>query len=477
VDGIAGREIDAVVAQVRGWVRQHHDNVIMELARWVAQPSVSRTGEGMAAAAAHGADLLQRCGLRAEIVPTPGWPVLLGTAGPAGPTGTAGRTAPGPPHVLVYGHYDVQPAGPLTEWVTPPFAPDIRGDRMYGRGTGDNKGQHLAQLLGLRALRDLTGGLPCRVTMLLDGEEEIGSPHLADVVRERIAPDPPDLVVWSDGPVHESGRACLVLGVRGILTFELRARGPATPLHSGNWGGVAPNPAWELVQLLATMRDPDGNVLVLGFADGVPPRSPAEDQALRELPVDVPHLLAGIGVTRMEPPERPGYYERLSAPTFTINSLTCDDAGEHRTVIPSVAIARCDVRLVGGQRIPAVVEALRRHVAEHAPGVEFVPGASMAPSRTLPESRYTRTVLAGAAAGLGEPPLIVPALGGSLPIAAFTDVLDVPCYGVPLANVDEANHAPNENLQLDWFRRGIVAAAAIQHAIQHAIQDAHGGAR
>src|SRR5262245_4337590 len=169
----------------------------------------------MAAAAAHGAALLRSSGLSAEVVDTAGWPALIGTS-------------PGPPgarHVLVYGHYDVQPAGPLSEWVSPPFAPEVRGGRMYGRGTGDNTGQHLAQLIGLRALRELTGGLPCRVSVILDGEEEIGSTHLAEVVRQRFGADPPALVLWSDGPVHESGRACVVLGVRGIVTFELVARG------------------------------------------------------------------------------------------------------------------------------------------------------------------------------------------------------------------------------------------------------------
>jgi acetylornithine deacetylase/succinyl-diaminopimelate desuccinylase-like protein len=444
-----------LITEVRAWVRDRHDDLVRELAAWVGQPSVSRTGEGMTAAAAHGADLLRRSGLHTEIIETAGWPALVGTA--PGP--------PGAPHVLVYGHYDVQPPGPLDEWTSPPFRPEIRGGRMYGRGTGDNKGQHLAQLLALRALRELTGGLPVRVSVLLDGEEEIGSPHLADVVRARFGADRPDLVLWSDGPVHESGRACVVLGVRGILTFELVARGAATPLHSGNWGGFAPNPAWRLVHLLATMRDAGGNVLVKGFADDVAPLSPAERAAIERLPADEAALLAGIGAAGTEPPRGRGFYERLTAPTFTINSLSCEDGGEHRTVIPAVAVARCDVRLVGGQRVPDVVEALRRHVAEHAPDVEFRPGGAMSPSRTLPESPYTDAVFAGAAAGLGEEPLILPALGGSLPIAAFTDELDRPCYGVPLANVDERNHAPDENLDLDWFRRGIAGAAAVHLAL------------
>ncbi|CCH30041.1 M20/M25/M40 family metallo-hydrolase [Actinosynnema sp. NPDC047251] len=438
--------------QVRDWVRDREPELLAELAAWIAQPSVSRTGEGMAEAAAHGVELLRRSGLTPEVVATGGWPALVGTA--PGP--------PDAPHVLIYGHYDVQPAGPLHEWLSPPFEPDFRDGRVYGRGTGDNKGQHLAQLLGLRALREITGGLPCRVTVLLDGEEETGSPNLAKAVRQLAKPD---LVVWSDGPVHESGRASVVLGVRGIVTFELRVRGADDVLHSGNWGGVAPNPAWRLVQVLAGMRDARGNVLIDGFADDVVPLSPGERAALEELPVDVPEVLAGIGVTGMEPPTGLGFYERLTGPTFSINSLTCEDAGEHRTVVPNVAVAKCDMRLVGGQRSENVFAAIRAHLARHAPDVEFVPGGAMNPSRTLPETRWTRAVLRGAEAGLGEPPLLLPALGGSLPIAAFTDELDVPCYGVPLANVDEHNHAPNENLVLDWFRRGIVAAATVQRAI------------
>lgn len=437
--------------RVGEWVREREPDLVAELAAWIARPSVSRTGEGMPAAAAHGVELLRRSGLAARVVETGGWPALVGTA--PGP--------PGAPHVLVYGHYDVQPAGPLHEWVTPPFRPDVRDGRMYGRGTGDNKGQHLAQLLGLRALREL-GGLPCRVTVLLDGEEEIGSPNLATAMRQV---EKPDLVVWSDGPVHESGRAAVVLGVRGVLAFELRARGASGVLHSGNWGGVAPNPAWRLVHALGTMRAPDGRVLIEGFADAVQGLSPGERAALAALPVDVPQVLAGIGVTAMEPPADLGFYERLTGPTFTVNSLTCDDGGEHRTVIPNVAVAKCDMRLVGGQRVAEVSAAIQAHLARHAPDVEFVPGAAMEPSRTLPETPWTDAVLRGAREGLGEEPLLVPALGGSLPIAAFTDELGVPCYGVPLANVDERNHAPNENLVLDWFRRGIVAAATVQHAI------------
>lgn len=441
-----------MIERLRDWVAG--TDVVAELAAWVRVPSVSRTGEGMAGATEHGLGLLRAAGLAARAVDTGGWPALVGTG-----------DGPGP-HVLIYGHYDVQPAGPLDQWTSPPFTPTVRDGRMYGRGTGDNKGQHLAQLLGLRAVRDLTGGLPCRVTVLLDGEEEIGSPNLATAVRQL---DRPDLAIWSDGPVHDNGQACVVLGVRGVLTFELRARGAARVLHSGNWGGVAPNPAWTLTHLLASMRGADGTVTVPGFADAVTPLTDGQRAALAALPVDVGAALAEIGATRMEPSAYLGFHDRLTAPTFTINSLTCQDDGDHRTVIPNVAVARCDARLVGGQTPDQVADALRAHVAryaaEHGVDVEFVRRDSMSPSSTLPETPYTGTILRAAEAGLGERPLLVPALGGSLPIAALTDELGVPCYGVPFANVDEANHAPDENLDLDWFRRGIVASAAIHLAL------------
>jgi acetylornithine deacetylase/succinyl-diaminopimelate desuccinylase-like protein len=459
-------EIDgqAVLARVGLWVATRREELIGEWADWVRRPSVSRDGTGFPAATSHAADLVRRCGLAPEVIETGGHPLVVGTAdGPAHA-----------PHVLIYGHYDVQPPGPLGEWHTPPFEPSIRDGRMYGRGTGDNKGQHLAQLLALRALRETagTGGLPCRVTFVLDGEEEIGSPNLAAAIGARFGPGTlsrPDLGVWSDGPVHESGRATVVLGVRGVVTFELRASGANSPLHSGNWGGVAPNPAWRLVHLLTSMRAADGSLLIDGAHAGVTPPSVGEQAALDALPADVPSILRQIGVDAMEPPADLGYYQRLSQPTFTINSLTCQDAGDHRTVIPNVAVAKCDMRLVGGQRAQDVIAAIRAHVAAHDPQIEITVGGVMQPQRTPPETPYTQAIIRGARAGLGETPLLIPALGGSLPIAEFAGPLDLPCYGMPLANADENNHAPNENMEIGRFLRGIRGAAGILLALNGAL--------
>ncbi|GAA3291596.1 hypothetical protein GCM10020295_08790 [Streptomyces cinereospinus] len=182
-------------------------------------------------------------------------------------------------------------------------------------------------------------------------------------------------------------------------------------------------------------------------------------------PVDVAKTLEAIGAVVLEPPAWLGFRKRLTMPTLTVNSLSCEDSGDHRAVIPDVAVARCEARLVGGQTPDQVADAIQRHVARYAPDVEFTPGAAMAPSTTLPETPYTATIVQAVEDVNGQRPLLIPSLGGSLPMAVLSDGLSCPCYGVPLANADEANHAADENLDLDRFHRGIVAAATIQLAL------------
>ncbi|HET8787927.1 MAG TPA: M20/M25/M40 family metallo-hydrolase [Actinomycetes bacterium] len=434
-------------------VDANRDAFVQRLAGWVRRPSVSATGQGMPEAAGHARDLVEAAGLAATVEPTGGWPLVVGHR--AGP--------PGAPAVLVYGHYDVQPPDPLDAWTSPPFGPKVRDGRLYGRGTADNKGQHLAQHLAMESLLATRGGLPCTVKVLLDGEEEIGSPNLAAFAqrnRDRLAAD---LVVWSDGPVDPAGGWRLVFGVRGIASFELRARGANRSLHSGNWGGVAPNPLWTLVHLLASMRDADGRITVEGFGDEVEPLGSEERAALERLPVDVEAVKAELGLAELDAPAGRGFAERLAAwPTLTINGLHGGYGGEGtQTVLPSAAVAKCDVRLVHAQRAGDVYEKLEAHVRRHAPGVELVRQGSMEPSRTPMDSPFTEPIRAGMAAAQGADPLLVPVLGGSLPLHVFTGVLGLPTFGIPLGNPDQANHAPDENLDLDRFHTGVKTAAAV----------------
>jgi acetylornithine deacetylase/succinyl-diaminopimelate desuccinylase-like protein len=272
-----------------------------------------------------------------------------------------------------------------------------------------------------------------------------------------------DLVVTSDGPVDESGRSRLLFGVRGVLSFELRARGANRDLHSGNWGGVAPNPIWTLVHLLGTMKNDRGEVTIDGFYDDVLPLTDLERAALAKLPVDTDEVKRSLDLAEFDQPADRGFFERLSAwPTFTINGLHGGYGGPgSKTVLPHEAFAKCDIRLVEAQTADEIFARVADHVRRHAPGVELIRQGSMEPSKTPLDSPYAAPLAAAIAAAQGEEPLLVPALGGSLPDYVFTKVLGIPAFGVPYANPDEANHAPNENLEVERFYRGIKTGAAM----------------
>ena len=435
------------------WIDQQQDNHVSRLFEYLRMPSISAHGQGMAEVADYLLILLRKLGLTAEAVPTKGWPVVLGHY----------DKDPDALTVLLYGHYDVQPPDPLDAWDSPPFEPEIRNGRIYARGVGDNKGQHFAQLLALESLLDITGELPCNVIVMLEGEEEIGSPQLAEFIRTHQAKLKADLVITSDGPVHDSGRATLMFGVRGIVSFELRARGAKRDLHSGNWGGVAPNPIWTLVHVLATMKNPQGQITVEGFYDDVLQATPLELEALAKLPVNVERIKQELGLKELDAPlERP-FYERLSLfPTLTINGFHAGYGGPgSKTVLPHEAFVKCDVRLVEAQSTEDIFSKLERHVAKHAPDVEFIRQGSMEPSKTPIEHPFTQPLLKAIRHAQQEEPLLVPAMGGSLPDYVFTKLLGIPAFVVPYANADEANHAPNENLELSRFKKGIKTGAAM----------------
>jgi acetylornithine deacetylase/succinyl-diaminopimelate desuccinylase-like protein len=435
------------------YLRTHREQHLKRLLSYLRQPSISAHGLGITESAAWLVTLLRGMGFEAEALPTRGWPMVLGRRAAArrGPT------------ALLYGHYDVQPPDPLEAWVTPPFEPTIRDGRIYARGAGDNKGQHFAQLLALEALLAVHGELPCNVIVLLEGEEEVGSPHIADFVREHHARLNADLVLCADGPVHESGRSCIMFGVRGVLSFELRARGANTDLHSGNWGNIAPNPLWTLVHLLGTMKNAHGEITMEGFHDHILPPTPMERDALAQLPLDEAAIKRELGLTEFDAPAVRGYFERtMFYPTLTINGLHGGYAGPgSKTVLPHEAVAKCDVRLVEAQTAEDIFAKLEAHVRRHAPQVEFTRQGSMEPSKTPLESPFTAPIARGITMAQGEAPLLIPCAGGSLPDYVFTKLLNLPVFGVPYANHDEANHAPNENLEVERFFSGIRTGAAM----------------
>lgn len=441
------------LTDVFSYVDHHHQEFLERLIDYVRRPSISAYGEGIGEVAEYIAGVMIRLGLQTRIVPTAGWPMIVGQR----------MNVPGAPTVLLYGHYDVQPPDPLDAWISPPFEPTIRDGRLYARGVGDNKGQHLAQLLALETLLACRNELPCNVKVLLEGEEEIGSPQMLEFVRSHRDELAADLVIISDGPVHESGRSQLVFGARGVLSFELRAHGANRDLHSGNWGGIAPNPLWRLVHLLASMKNEQGEITIDGFYDNVRPLTPLEREALAKLPGDVEATRRILEVQQIDVPLERSLAERLMAwPTLTINGFHGGYTGPgSKTVLPHEALVKCDIRLVEDQTADEIFAKVEAHVRQHAPDVTVVRQGSMDPSRTPLESPYAEPIRRGIVAAQTEEPLLVPSLGGSLPNYVFTGTLGVPAFNIPYANSDQANHAPNENLEIERFFQGIKTGAAV----------------
>src|SRR5215472_4824371 len=382
---------------VFAYVNEHREEFLERLIDYVRRPSISAYGEGIGEVAEYIAGVMRETGLTVHIIPTSGWPMVYGEyfVGESVPT------------VLLYGHYDVQPPDPLEEWITPPFEPAIRDGRLYARGVGDNKAQHFANLMALESLLACRGTLPCNVKVLLEGEEEVGSPHMLEFVKEHSEELPADLVIFSDGPVHENGQSTLCFGVRGVLDIELRAYGANRDLHSGHWGGIVPNPLWRLVHLLASMKNERGEVTIDGFYAHVLPITDREKVALSALPIDVNEVKHSLGLKRLDEPQERGYFERLAAwPSLTINGIHGGYGGPgSKTVLPHEAVAKLDIRLVEAQTAEEILAKVRAHVQRHAPEVVVGSHGGMDPSKTSLDSPYTEPIRQAMYAAQGVYPL------------------------------------------------------------------------
>ena len=437
---------------VFAYIEQHRARFVDELCQLLRQPSISTQDRGVRECAELVRRQMADAGLDARLVPTAGYPVVFGEARAPG----ARRT------VLMYGHYDVQPPEPLELWDTPPFEPSIRNGRIYARGAGDNKGQMFAHVKAVEAVLHIRGTLPVGVKLCYEGEEEISSRNLPAFVDEHRDLLAADLVYASDGPMHPSG-PLVFFGCRGILYLELAARGAGRDLHSGNYGGVAPVPAIHLTRALASMWDHRGRVAIKGFHDRVRPPGLAERRLLRAAPFDAAAVEKDLGVTPVTGASGTAYYRRLMLePSLNISGLTSGYQGAGmKTIIPHVAQAKVDVRLVKDQTADEVEATIRTHLADHGfSDIEVRRLGAMEPSRTPVDHPFGRAVVRAVDRAWGRPPVVVPNLGGSIPDYLFTGVLGLPSIWVPYAPHDEANHAPNESTTVEGFVNGIRSTAA-----------------
>ena len=419
--------------------------------------SISARGELLEEGAQHFAAVLTAAGLQTQIWPSAGAPVVFGE-----------RPAPaGRPTILFYGHYDVQPPEPMEAWDSPPFEADVRDGAVYGRGAGDNKGQLLAHVAAVAELinRD---ELDIGVKFLIEGEEEIGSPHIADVARSHREELTADLALTADAPVHDDGRPVVIFGVRGLMYVEISLAGAPRDLHSGNRGGIAPTPAWTLVQALAGLRDIDGRVTVPGFYDAVRGPDATEPAMIEALPVDPVHMEAELGPVAAAtwPPESRWPQSPWTAlgfePNCNIAGLTAGYQGPGtKTVIPATASAKIDFRLVADQDPDAVFEAVKEQLEHAAPGIQVTRTASVPPSATSPSAPLADSVIDAVRTATGTEPLLRPRLGGTTPDYIFTSILGIPSILVPYGPPDMNHHAPNEKMTLAAIERGVACSVEI----------------
>jgi acetylornithine deacetylase/succinyl-diaminopimelate desuccinylase-like protein len=464
----------------RAWRRAHARGILEEFTRLLAIPNIAGDVVNLNRNARQLTIMLKKRGFDVHALATNsgGAPVVFGELPAPGATRT----------VVIYAHYDGQPVDPK-QWHGDPFAPVLRdrpleaggrertldelaaaGDaadewRLYGRSTSDDKAPVIGVLAALDALRAAQVPLSVNLKVFFEGEEEAGSPELETILRARVERLKADLWLLCDGPVHQSRRMQLFFGARGVTGVELTVYGPARALHSGHYGNWVPNPAVELAHLLASMRDRDGRVIIDGFGDAVRPPTDAERRALASVP-DADEALRGELALQATEAGNARLIERLMLPALNVRGIESGHVGALASnAIPTTARASIDFRLVPDQTpegVRAAVEAhLRRqgfHVVHDEPGLDLRRahprvvraewGAGYPAARTdmdLPIARDVRRVVDEA---VGGTLVVVPTLGGSIPMHVFTEVLGAPVIGVPVANHDNNQHAADENLRL-----------------------------
>ncbi|MBM4457530.1 MAG: M20/M25/M40 family metallo-hydrolase [Chloroflexi bacterium] len=432
------------------YVDAHADEFVQQLVELCRVPSVAAEGgPALAQAADRVLELCRQTGLDAQLAPTGGAAAVV-----LGHIGQGGR------RLLIYNHYDVQPPDPLDEWLSPPFEPTLRDGALYARGVADNKGNLVARLAAVCAYRETFGALPLQLTFVVEGEEEIGSPHLesfaaghADLLRTM------DGCIWEAGYKDEDDRPAASLGLKGILAVELHVRTAGADSHSAG-GGLVPNAIWRLVEALSTLRSADGVVTVDGLLDHV--RSPgAADLALIErLPYDAAAIQRRMGVK--------GFLGGLTGvaalhrlmfePTCTINGLLGGYTGPgSKTVNPAQALAKLDFRLVPDLTPELALRLLQEHLARRGfDDVQVRAGKDgLMPARTDPNAPIAQAVFAALTDVHGVAPNIYPSMAGSGPMHQLCQTYGIPAVSIGVGWARSHVHAPNESVRIADFIEGV----------------------
>ena len=422
-------------------------------------PSVSARSEhnaDTARAAEWVANSLRTIGFKVAVHGTKGHPIVVGEW----------RDAPGAQTVLIYGHYDVQPVEPVELWSSPPFEPTVRDGKIYARGSVDDKGQLFLHIKALEAHIASRGKLPVNIIVLAEGEEEVGSEHLAEFIEAHEKELACDSVVISDSAMFAPGLPSILSSLRGLAYFQIDVRGPGSDLHSGSYGGAVMNPAMALARILATMHDADGHIAIDGFYDDVRDWGDVARRQMKQLPFDEKAFRVETGSPALFGEKGYTTLERLwMRPTCEVNGLLSGYTGEGaKTVLPAVAMAKVSCRLVPDQRPEKIEQLMRAHVQKVCPpGIE-------ATVRPLHGGNPWRADLGGplfdaarralATAFDREP--VITGEGGSIPVVGdFQRILNAPVLLVGFGLPGENAHAPNEWMSEENFYKGMRAMAAL----------------
>lgn len=448
------------MTSVLDYIQQNNERYLSELCEFLSIPSVSTAPE-------HKADVAQcaewvkaqldSIGLEnTQIYTTEGHPIVYGEwlhAGDSAPT------------VLFYGHYDVQPVDPLNLWTNPPFEPTIRDGKVFARGAVDDKGQVFLQLKSLEAHMKVHGTLPVNVKVLIEGEEEIGSVHLEQFLRDHRTMLACDTVLVSDTSMFAENLPSLGYGLRGLTYMEIWMTGPNRDLHSGSFGGAIENPLNALCTLIAGLKDENGRVTIEGFYDDVVPISEEEQAQFAQLPFNEEEFCRANGIAVTGGGEKQYTpLERLWArPTLDVNGIWGGFTGEGaKTVLPSKAAAKVSMRLVAGQDTKSIAEKFTRHVLARVPAsvtaeVKCLHGGN--PVLTPTDTPAMQAAHRALHQAFGVEPVYIRE-GGSIPIVLLFDtILDAPTVLMGFGLPNENAHSPDEHFDLENFRRGIIASA------------------
>jgi acetylornithine deacetylase/succinyl-diaminopimelate desuccinylase-like protein len=442
-------------AAIDSFVQDNRDRLLSELKEFIRIPSISTDPEHAAdvrRAAEFVAESLRRAGMEnVEIIPTDRHPLVYADW----------LHAPGKPTVLCYGHYDVQPADPLELWVTPPFEPTERDGNLYARGAVDDKGQMYMHVKAIEALRAANGTLPVNVKFLVEGEEEVGGASIAKYVAEHPDRLKADVALVSDTAMYAEGIPTLCIGLRGLVYMEVEASGPARDLHSGLYGGAAPNAVYGLIELLAKAKDENGALRITGIYDDVDEPAPAELESWKSLPFSEKEFLQNeVGATQLTGECDRTVLERVwSRPTFEVHGIAGGFTGPGaKTVIPAKVTAKVSIRLVPRQDPEKVVASFRAWVARNTPkGIRTdVRVLSASPGLVVNPDHRAIDVAAKAFGDVFGRPTVFTRSGGSIPIVGdFANHLGIPTILMGFGLPDDGLHSPNEKYKVENYFLGI----------------------